>query len=72
VLWVALQCGQRLRDLSFLGEVERLAESRYLDDHFPEYDIQTKLLIHEDIWVFSKRLRTGPIMVHRGMQRKAN
>ena len=42
VLWVALQCGQRLRDLSFLGEGERLAESRYLDDHFPECEYSNK------------------------------
>jgi len=44
VLLVALRCGQRLRDLSFLSEVERLAEkeSRYLDDHFPECEYSNK------------------------------
>jgi len=44
MLLVALQCGQRLRDLSFLSEVERLAEkeSRYLDDHFPECEYSNK------------------------------
>jgi hypothetical protein len=44
VLLVALQCGQRLGDLSFVSEVERLAEkeSRYLDDHFPECEYSNK------------------------------
>ena len=44
MLLVALQCGQRLRDLSFFSEVERLAEkeSRYLDDHFPECEYSNK------------------------------
>ena len=44
VLLVALQCGQRLRDLSFLSEVQRLAEkqSRYLDDHFPQCEYSNK------------------------------
>jgi len=44
VLLVALQCGQRLGDLSFVREVERLAEkeSRYLDDHFPECEYSNK------------------------------
>jgi hypothetical protein len=44
VLLVALQCGQRLRDVSFVNEVERLAEkeSRYLDDHFPQCEYSNK------------------------------
>jgi len=44
VLLVALECGQRLRDLSFLSEVQRLAEkqSRYLDDHFPQCEYSNK------------------------------
>jgi hypothetical protein len=44
VLLVALRCGQRLRDLSFLSEVETLAEkqSRYLDDHFPQCEYSSK------------------------------
>ena len=38
ILFVALRCGYRLRDIHCLIEVERLAEkeSRYIDDHHPE------------------------------------
>jgi hypothetical protein len=44
LLLVALQCGSRLSDISYLSEVERLAEreSRYLDDHRPEYPYSNK------------------------------
>src|SRR5437762_10492381 len=44
VLLVALQCAQRLRDVELLTEVTRLAEkeSRFIDDHHPEYAYSSK------------------------------
>jgi hypothetical protein len=47
VLLVALQCAQRLKDVEYLTEVTRLAEkeSRFLDDHHPEYAYSNKAAI---------------------------
>jgi hypothetical protein len=44
LLLVALRCGQRLKSIEHLKEVERLAEneSRYLDDHHPESEYSNK------------------------------
>jgi hypothetical protein len=44
LLLVALGCGQRLKDVRCLREVERLAQSqsRYLDDHHPESEYSNK------------------------------
>jgi hypothetical protein len=45
LLQVALRCGQRLRNVEHLREVERVAEneSRYLDDHHPECEYSNKV-----------------------------
>ena len=47
VLLVALQCAQRLKDVEYLTEVTRLAEkeSRFIDDHHPEYTHSNKTAI---------------------------
>src|SRR5437762_926800 len=47
VLLVALQCAQRLRDVEYLTEITRLAEkeSRFIDDHHPEYVFSSKAAI---------------------------
>ena len=47
VLLVALQCAQRLKDVEYLTEVTRLAEkeSRFIDDHHPEYTYSSKAAI---------------------------
>src|SRR6266481_9227994 len=44
LLLVALQCAQRLRDVEYLTEITRLAEkeSRFIDDHHPEYAFSSK------------------------------
>ena len=46
-LLVALQCAQRLKDVEYLTEVTRLAEkeSRFIDDHHPEYAYSSKAAI---------------------------
>ena len=47
LLLVALQCAQRLRDAEYLTEITRLAEkeSRFIDDHHPEYAFSSKAAI---------------------------
>jgi len=48
LLLVALQCAQRLRDADYLTEIiTRLAEkeSRFIDDHHPEYAFSSKAAI---------------------------
>jgi hypothetical protein len=47
LLLVALQCAQRLRDTDYLNEITRLAEkeSRFIDDHHPEYAFSSKAAI---------------------------
>ena len=47
LLLVALQCAQRLRDAEYLTEITRLAEkeSRFIDDHHPEYMYSSKAAI---------------------------
>src|SRR5437762_4347662 len=47
LLLVALQCAQRLRDAEYLTEITRLAEkeSRFIDDHHPEYTYSSKAAI---------------------------
>src|SRR6266487_1978802 len=47
VLLVALQYAQRLRDVEHLTEVTRLAEkeSRFIDDHHPEYAYSSKAAV---------------------------
>ena len=55
LLTVALRCGQRLRSIEHLKEVERLAEteSRYLDDHHPESEYSSKAAnVHGNVGVF--------------------
>jgi hypothetical protein len=44
LLLVALRCGQRLKNVEHLRDIERLAEyeSRYLDDHHPESEYSNK------------------------------
>ncbi len=47
LLLVALQCAQKLRDAEYLTEIIRLAEkeSRFIDDHHPEYVYSSKAAI---------------------------
>ena len=47
LLLVALQCAQRLRDADYLTEITRLAEkeSRFIDDHHPEYAFSSKAAV---------------------------
>ena len=47
LLLVALQCAQRLSDANYLTEITRLAEkeSRFIDDHHPEYAFSSKAAI---------------------------
>ena len=47
LLLVALQCAQRLRDVEYLTEITRLAEkeSRFIDDHHPEYALSSKAAV---------------------------
>jgi hypothetical protein len=47
LLLVALQCAQRLRDAEYLAEITRVAEkeSRFIDDHHPEYAFSSKAAI---------------------------
>ena len=44
LLLVALRCGQRLRNVEHLRDIERLEEyeSRFLDDHHPESEYSNK------------------------------
>ena len=65
-LLVALECGQRLRDIGCLTEVERLAqrESRYIDDHRPEYSYSNKTAISRGgIGVFQMAARQATVMI---------
>jgi len=73
VLLVALECGQRLRDLSFLGEVQRLAEkeSRYLDDHFPECEYSNKAALQRgNLGLFQTAAHQARTMVRTMRQPK--
>jgi hypothetical protein len=47
LLLVALRCAQRLRDTEYLTEITRLAEkeSRFIDDHHPEYAFSSKAAV---------------------------
>ena len=47
LLLVALQCAQRLRDADYLTEITRIAEkeSRFIDDHHPEYAFSSKAAV---------------------------
>lgn len=47
MLLVALQCAQRLSDAEYVTEIARLAEkeSRFIDDHHPEYAYSSKAAI---------------------------
>jgi len=47
LLLVALQCALRLMDIEYLTEITRLAEkeSRFIDDHHPEYPYSSKAAI---------------------------
>src|SRR6266550_1417193 len=47
MLLVALQCAQRLSDAEYVTEITRLAEkeSRFIDDHHPEYTYSSKAAI---------------------------
>ena len=57
LLLVALQCAQRLRDADYLTEISRLAEkeSRFIDDHHPEYAFPAKPLFGAVVRAFFKR-----------------
>jgi len=73
VLLVALQCGQRLRDLSFLSEVQRLAEkqSRYLDDHFPQCEYSNKAALQRgNLGLFQTAAHQARTMVRTMRQPK--
>ena len=50
LLLVALQCAQKLRNAEYLTEITRLAEkeSRFIDDHHPEYAFSSKAAVRRD------------------------
>jgi hypothetical protein len=75
VLLVALHCGQRLRNIGYLIEVERLAEkeSTYVNDHHPEYKYSDKVAIARGgMGVFQMAAQQAKTIIHKIVQANGN
>jgi hypothetical protein len=75
LLLVALRCGQRLKNVEYLRDIERLAEyeSRFLDDHHPESQYSNKAAqARGDVGAFQMAAQRARKLIRyiRGLQQR--